>query len=359
MKRHEEMRYAYRELATPAMFMFTLSLVVVIVGLTSVWDPMDMQEEMSGMQMVGFVSLISGFDFALCYGNGILVLYLVRFRSRFQAVVAYLIAAVILAVPCTILFYGGYSMLLGQRAPHALLVYSVSAACGLWAAALTAYALVLRLERRQARTLRRRAAAEFLASGDEQAGPATEPAAADGGAVPAAESLSTEENGSAESLLPRDSPGSAAVSGASLSRAPGVHEPGSDALHREAAAGSVKRDSSVADPEGSEAAEALNGDVVCVHVSGHYIDVVTTAGSAVLLMRLADAMSALGDRGMQVHRSYWVAFRHMRRLVRRDHRMLLCLHDGQEVPVSRPYVRPVRDRIKQLGSRSFQRGRHV
>ena len=310
MKRHEEMRYAYRELATPGMFMFTLSLVAVIMGLTSVWDPMDMREEMSGMQMVGFISLVTGLDFALCYGNGILVFYLVRFRSRFQAVVAYLVAAVVLAVACTVLFYGAYSMLLGQRAPHALLIYAVGAACGLWAAGLTAYALVLRLERQRARTLRRRApselVAELVASGDERAGSANEPAAADGGAVPAAESLSTADNGSAASLLPRDSAGSVAASGASLSRAPGVHELGSDELHHQAATGSVKRDNSVADPEGSGAAEALNGDVVCVHVSGHYIDVVTTTGSAVLLMRLADAMSALGDRACRfIDRTGW------------------------------------------------------
>ena len=354
MKRHVEMRYAYREMATPGMFMLTLSLVVVIVGLASLWDLMGMRETMSGMQMAGFISLISGFDFALCYGNGILVLYLVRFRSRFQAIVAYLTAAVILAVPCTVLFYGGYSMLLGQKAPHAvLLVYSVSAACGLWAAALTAYALVLRLERQQSRTLERGVPPELVAAWDERAGPATEPAAADSGAVPAPESSSTAEDGSAESLPPRDSPVSVAESGASLAPAPGVHELGNHELHQEAATDSVKQDNSVADPAGSGAAEAMNGDVVCVHVSGHYIDVVTTTGSVVLLMRLADAMTALGDRGMQVHRSYWVAFRHMRRLVRRDHRMLLRLRDGQEVPVSRPYVRPVRDRIKRLGSRSF------
>jgi len=76
MKRHGEMRYAYRELATPGMFILTLSLVVVLAGLVSLWDPMKMRQQMSGWQMVGFMSLIGGLDFALCYANGILVLYL-------------------------------------------------------------------------------------------------------------------------------------------------------------------------------------------------------------------------------------------------------------------------------------------
>ena len=59
-------------------------------------------------------------------------------------------------------------------------------------------------------------------------------------------------------------------------------------------------------------------------------------------MRLADAVDALGGLGMQVHRSYWASFKHMRRLVRREGRMLLRLTDGREVPVSRPYLKAVR-----------------
>ena len=91
--------------------------------------------------------------------------------------------------------------------------------------------------------------------------------------------------------------------------------------------------------------EALGDDVVYVHVSGHYLDVLTTAGSAVLLMRIADAVAELGDRGMRVHRSYWVAYAHAIRLRRCDHRMLLCLTGDHEVPVSRSYLPRVREYI--------------
>ena len=83
-------------------------------------------------------------------------------------------------------------------------------------------------------------------------------------------------------------------------------------------------------------------DIVYLKVSGHYVEVTASGGSDMILMRLADAVDALGGLGMQVHRSYWASFNHMRRLVRREGRMLLRLTDGREVPVSRPYLKAVR-----------------
>ena len=83
-------------------------------------------------------------------------------------------------------------------------------------------------------------------------------------------------------------------------------------------------------------------DIVYLKVSGHYVEVTASGGSDMILMRLADAVDALGGLGMQVHRSYWASFKHMQRLVRREGRMLLRLTDGREVPVSRPYLKAVR-----------------
>ena len=83
--------------------------------------------------------------------------------------------------------------------------------------------------------------------------------------------------------------------------------------------------------------EMLGRDIVFVTVSGHYVNVVTTKGSCLILMRLADAVAALGDTGIQVHRSYWVANRHIVGVRRLDGRMMLRLTGGREVPVSRTY----------------------
>lgn len=91
--------------------------------------------------------------------------------------------------------------------------------------------------------------------------------------------------------------------------------------------------------------EMVGRDIVYVSVSGHYIKVNTTEGSSLLLMRLSDAVGALGDMGLQVHRSYWVAHRHITGVLRRDGRMLLRLTGAQEVPVSRTHMAAVRNAV--------------
>ena len=83
-------------------------------------------------------------------------------------------------------------------------------------------------------------------------------------------------------------------------------------------------------------------DVVYLGVSGHYLTVVTTAGSCLILMRLTDAVTALGDLGIQVHRSYWVAHQHIQGVIKRDDRTLVRITGAQELPVSRTYLANVR-----------------
>ena len=88
--------------------------------------------------------------------------------------------------------------------------------------------------------------------------------------------------------------------------------------------------------------DMLGRDVVYLNVCGHYINVVTTAGSCLVLMRFADAMAALGDLGLQVHRSYWVAHRHITGILRRDERTLVRVTGPHELPVSRTHLAAVR-----------------
>ena len=83
-------------------------------------------------------------------------------------------------------------------------------------------------------------------------------------------------------------------------------------------------------------------DVIYLKVSGHYITVITTAGSGILLMRFADAVAELEGAGMQVHRSFWVAYRHITAIEQREGRTVVCLTGGEVVPVSRTFVAAVR-----------------
>ena len=91
---------------------------------------------------------------------------------------------------------------------------------------------------------------------------------------------------------------------------------------------------------------ALGRDVVYLSVSGHYLNVVTTAGSCLVLMRLSDAVAALGDLGLQVHRSYWVAHRHVTGILRHGPRTVVRVTGPHELPVSRSHVATVRQAVR-------------
>ncbi len=99
--------------------------------------------------------------------------------------------------------------------------------------------------------------------------------------------------------------------------------------------------------------EKLGRDVIYLNVSGHYVNAVTTEGSGVILMRFADAVAELGDAGIQVHRSYWVGYRHITGIFRRDERTMVRVTGGHELPVSRTYLAAVR----ALDSSERNRGR--
>ncbi len=88
--------------------------------------------------------------------------------------------------------------------------------------------------------------------------------------------------------------------------------------------------------------EEIGRDIVYVHVSGHYVEVFTTGGTAVVLMRLSDVARALDGQGMQTHRSFWAAYRHVVRLQSEGHRVVLHLTGGHRVPVSKSFRAAVR-----------------
>lgn len=85
------------------------------------------------------------------------------------------------------------------------------------------------------------------------------------------------------------------------------------------------------------------GNLVSLSVSDHYVDVVTTRGHGLVLMRLSDAIAETAPvQGLQVHRSHWVALDAVARPVRVDGKLQLELRDGRRLPVSRSYLKAVR-----------------
>ncbi|MFZ1813853.1 MAG: LytTR family transcriptional regulator DNA-binding domain-containing protein [Rhizobiaceae bacterium] len=88
---------------------------------------------------------------------------------------------------------------------------------------------------------------------------------------------------------------------------------------------------------------ALGRDLISLQAQDHYVRAVTARGSEMILIRLADAEAELdGLPGLRVHRSWWVADRHMHALERRNSKHVLVLDNGIEIPVSRTFLADVR-----------------
>ena len=87
-----------------------------------------------------------------------------------------------------------------------------------------------------------------------------------------------------------------------------------------------------------------HGRLLHLQMRDHYVEIHTDKGSDLVLMRFGDALKELGGtEGMQVHRSHWIARAALKRIVRRTGRTTAILKNGAEVPVSRRYVRALRE----------------
>lgn len=88
----------------------------------------------------------------------------------------------------------------------------------------------------------------------------------------------------------------------------------------------------------------LGRRLLALEMEDHYLRIHTDAGSALILMRLRDAVAELdGFPGQQVHRSFWVARDAVTGVERRaDGKLTLVLCNGLKVPVSRTHAPAVR-----------------
>lgn len=86
-----------------------------------------------------------------------------------------------------------------------------------------------------------------------------------------------------------------------------------------------------------------SGTIHAVAAEDHYLRVHASTGSALILMRISDAITELeGIEGAQIHRSWWVARAAIEGVRRDGRRTLLVLKDGVTAPVSRPNVNALR-----------------
>lgn len=83
---------------------------------------------------------------------------------------------------------------------------------------------------------------------------------------------------------------------------------------------------------------ALGRELLALEMEDHYLRVHTAKGSALVLLRLRDALAELdGADGLQVHRSWWVARAALDSVAREAGKPVLRLKNGLSVPVSRSF----------------------
>ena len=85
------------------------------------------------------------------------------------------------------------------------------------------------------------------------------------------------------------------------------------------------------------------GTLIALSATDHYVNVITSAGSELVLIRLADAIAETGQAGLQVHRSHWVAKDQVTACRRSGDRAVLTMANGDEIPASRRYIPALRE----------------
>ncbi|WP_187107725.1 LytTR family DNA-binding domain-containing protein [Sphingomonas xanthus] len=83
--------------------------------------------------------------------------------------------------------------------------------------------------------------------------------------------------------------------------------------------------------------------IIALETDDHYLRVHAAGDSALVLMRMADAVAMIDPRlGTQIHRRWWVARAAVTGMRTEGQRLFLCLADERLVPVGRTFVPAVR-----------------
>lgn len=92
--------------------------------------------------------------------------------------------------------------------------------------------------------------------------------------------------------------------------------------------------------------KALGDDIIRLHAQDHYVEVVTTDGSALLSEQFGDCVESLNSlNGIQCHRSHWVCLDHVEKFERAGSSYSCVLSNGDQVPVSRRRYAEIRDQL--------------
>ena len=312
---------AYRELLSPRTVAMALTSVALFVVAMTIFGPLG-TSTVEPLPRFAYWALCAGLTFPLCYAWAAVVLYLARRRSLIEIVPAVVAAVLFEGLICTAVVLAADEWFLPAHALRRdpvstyLTVTVVVAMCTLFAH----YGVFLQIAGRRAAAVADRSSPGAALPSDRRA---DTPGAASGrGRAPPRTTEPRERTAAPATERPAD-------------REPFTPRPLTPQQAR----------------FHDRLSRAVSRDVICLEMDDHYVNVYTTGGSCLILMRFADAVADLGGIGLQVHRSHWVAHRHMLATVRRDGRTMLRVTGGRNVPVSRPYLPAVRAALRAQPAR--------
>lgn len=305
------MRFAHREMLKPGIAWLVVGIIGYFLLQNAVSGSTYADAGIGWTQRLGYSGLVALLQSPISYACCVLTLYVVRDQRPVVVAFALLAMVLILAATCTAIVLAVFEAVPGAPIRNLRLdrIYGASVFYLFSATSLLYYVLWLRLNRR--------------AGTEEAAGPRV-------------------------AEVPHDAP-----------RTMTAPHSGPPAPVREIPAAALEEAHGRAAAKESRffdrLPDELGRDIICLAAAAHYVDVTTAAGSASILLRFSDAVAELGDLGMRVHRSYWAAYGHVKRAVRRDGRTLLLLTGGHEVRVGRNYLADVRAAVPKAWVRAKRR----
>lgn len=91
------------------------------------------------------------------------------------------------------------------------------------------------------------------------------------------------------------------------------------------------------------------GAILHLSAEDHYTRIITSRGQELILLRFSDAVKEVGDTsGLQIHRSHWIADRHVAELRRTNGSLSLLTRDGTLLPISRTSQKSARERFSAV-----------
>lgn len=344
---------AYRELLRPRTVAVALVSVVLFTVAMTIFGPLGTLEALRPLSRAAYWGLCAGITFPLTYSVAAVALYLTRHRSLVEIVAVATAAVLFEGLLCTAIVLAAHMLLVPASAPPLspgssyLTVTVVVAVCTFFAH----YIVFQRVSQAQtAGDARGSSLGATLPSSPLAAASGSGTALAGGAGTPATtapgDSLRPRSGSTRGTVVPFRSPADSAAG------VPGTTAPRARTRQPASERSADQKQLTVQQARFHDRlTRAVSRDIIYLRADDHYVHVHTTGGSCLVRKRMASAVAELGALGMQVHRSYWVAHRHMLITVRSGGRPVLRVTGGQKVPISRPYLAAVRDSLRAQSSR--------